>query len=1127
MKVSVFLLFLGVLNIYSLPTVSQNTKVSLSLRQATVKQVLNELEAKTEFSFLYNDNLVDVERVVNLEVRDNTMDKILDHIFANTDVQFRIIDQRIILTKKASESFTNVQQAEHRVTGKVIDVTGEPLPGVNVFEKSNPSNGVITGIDGNYSIEVSSADAAISYSYIGFEGQEIEVAGRGTINVTLVEETTGLDEVVVVGYGTQKKANLTGAVGTVKAEAVEKSVNANTVQSLQGKVPGLTIVDYGGAPGNQNLKMRVRGTTTLSNANNPLVLIDGVERSLGDIDPSDIESYNVLKDAASTAIYGSRAAAGVILITTKKGKVSDKVNVNYTYTYTNQKIGNHPKSMGLEDYLNLQLVSYGNNGIDGEAAVKNILDRNSKFDSTDPAYNGDINTIIGAYSALHGKDPYNYPTVHSWYDAMFDDAPMQKHTMAVSGGDTRLNGRLSANYTDQDGIMPVYNFKRTNVSGDVNWNFNRLKMNFKASMLDKKDVRPVSDNMHFLLHGTLWAVPKFPDGSYGGGDKNRNPLLWLEKSGTVEDQVTEYIFNWKGTYEFTDKLNYSLQLSNKDTELTREQFTNKGEYWDPLTGRKISGFDPVHNYYYILKASTRQTELINLVTYDNTFANHGVKAMIGHHDIKHTYDNLEGSRRDFYNNDLRDLGLGANDDTKANNSAFSTWSLRSFFGRLNYNFKERYLFEANMRIDGSSRFAKDNRYGYFPSFSAGWRVSEEDFYEVVRPYVDNLKLRGSWGQVGSQTVGLYSYYPTLNKGTYPFGGELSDAYYQSTDPNENLKWETTTQWNIGVDAGFLENRLSLGFDYWDKLTEGILLRLPIPGVVGLNANYQNAGKVSNKGWELALNLSSKHTSQFQWDVAFNMTDTKNKIEDLVGTGFYETSAEKNYRVNKEGWPVNSLYGYKVNRTYQESDFDANGMLLSHLPVPKDNRVYPGDLMYEDINGDGRITKDGDATFLGTILPRFTYGLNLNGAWKGFDASVFFQGVSDASVALQGALIEGGNWEGFTIDMATDYWTPNNRDARFPRPDKKGNKNTEPSSWWVVDASYLKLKNVQIGYTVPKVYTSKINVDKVRVYVSATNLWYISETKDWGLDPEVLNEYDGRLRFYPQTSQITFGVNVSF
>lgn len=1119
MKISAFILFVSMFNAVANQTYSQSTKVSLKMENASVKEVLKEIEHSSEFYFLYNNELIDVERKLNIEAENTEIKTLLAEIFKKQDVKVAVHDRHIILTPQQKDDI-------QKITGTVTDKSGGTLPGVNVVVKGS-GNGVVTNSDGTYEIAVKQGDVLV-FSFIGMSTKEVAVSSQTVINIVLEDNVAGLEEVVVVGYGTQKKVTLTGAVGTVKTEDVEKANSPNTVQALQGKIAGVTINDFGGAPGNQYIKIRVRGTTSLAGGNDPLVLIDGVERSLGDVEPSDIETYSVLKDAASTAIYGSRAAAGVILITTKSGKKNSKLKVDYGYAYTNQTIGNYPKAIGLKDYLKLQVESYGNNNRDGEAAVKNILKRNSEFNPDDAAYGGDINKIIDAYVAKNAEDPYKYPTHHQWYDAMFNDAPMQKHTLSISGGTKNISARFSINNLDQQGILPVYDYNRTNVSSNVKFDYGKFKMDVRASSLIKKDIRPMSENMHFILHGTLWSVPKFEDGSYGGGDKNRNPLLWMEKSGKLVDRVTENIFNWKGSYEILKGLTWTTQVTYKERNFRREAFKNKGEYYDKLTGRKISGFDPVHNTYNLTSSLTQRIEVTNILRYNTKlFDDHSVNALIGHNDTKNEYETMSAGRRDFYNNDLRDLDLGLNDETKTNSSGLSEWGLRSFFGRINYNYKERYLLEANVRIDGSSRFPDGNRYGTFPSFSAGWRVSEEAFWANIPDVFNNFKLRASWGQVGAQTVGLYAYYPTLSKTTYPIGGEEASAYYQSTDPNDKLQWETTTQWDLGFDAGFFNNRLNINFDYFDKTTEGILMVLPISGLVGLNANYTNAGIVSNKGWEFSANITSPSSSEFKWDATLSISDVKNKIEDLVGTGFYSTSAEKSYRVNKEGLPMNSLYGYIVNRTYQPEDFDENGILKPEFPRPKNGKVYPGDLMFEDLNGDGKITKDGDATDLGNTFPRYTYGLTLNAAYKGFDMSMFIQGVGKANVALQGAIIEGGNWEGFTVDLANDYWTPENTGARFPRPDKKGNKNTEPSSWWVVDASYVKLKNIQIGYTLPKNITDYIKLSKVRFYMGVNNVFYMSDTKEWGLDPEVVNDYNGRLSYYPQTRQYTFGVNVSF
>jgi TonB-linked SusC/RagA family outer membrane protein len=507
--------------------------------------------------------------------------------------------------------------------------------------------------------------------------------------------------------------------------------------------------------------------------------------------------------------------------------------------------------------------------------------------------------------------------------------------------------------------------------------------------------------------------------------------------------------------------------------------------------------------------------LNNLLIYETTWRKHSLNALAGYSQISNQEKTLFASRNDFYNNDVQSLSQGS-DASRGNGGVDMSWGLRSYFGRFTYNFSEKYFFEANARYDGSSRFTGNNKYSFFPSFSGAWRVSQEPFWASLSHIVDEFKIRGSWGKSGNQSVPLYSYFETLAASNYNFNNSSAQGIALATLANQNLTWETTTQTDIGTDLQFLKGKFGMTFDYFKKRTDGILLTLPIPAVVGLNPPPQNAGVVENKGWEFSLTHRS-NIGGLRYSVTGNISDMKNRIISLEGTGPYITGTTGNtLTVRQEGDPIDAYIGFKSLGLFQSKDE------VSKYPV-FDPATSAGDVKYADLNNDGKITT-ADLTVIGSDIPRYTFGINSNLQFKGFDMNIFFQGVGKANAIPEGALRQMGNWGAFALDMHKDYWTPENPQARFPRPVKEKNINTQMSDFWMINTAYLKLKNLQIGYTFPSAFAEKIRIQRMRMYVSGSNLFTISKATAYGLDPEFPS---GRVAYYPQLALYTVGVNVTF
>jgi TonB-linked SusC/RagA family outer membrane protein len=992
----------------------------------------------------------------------------------------------------------NALQASQQfiVSGKVTDAAdGTTMAGVSIAVKGT-TMGCISDENGLYTLNVSDATATLVFSFIGYQTREIPINGMSVVNAALTSEVTDLSEVVVIGYGTQKKVSLTGAVAAVQGEDLLNRKVSVVTQALQGEIPGLTILDLGAAPGKTNMTLRVRGLTTLSNSD-PLIIVDGLEQSIDFINPEDIESISVLKDAASTAIYGSRAANGVILVTTKRAK-SSKLAISYSGYYALQKSNNNPQHMGVRDYMELQNTAWINS-------------------AGYPIYTDEY---IEEYVAGTKTDPLRYPMPNTWYDVVLHTAPQLNNNLSISGGNESIKSMLSVRSFDQDGIIPNSNSKireirlntdyklsdKITVSEDFNYKYQTVLAPYNQD-------RSVFNRM---LQLSQFTVPQYPDGTYGISSDGHNPLMYAEIGGT-EKTLNDYLSgSVKGDWEIIDGLKFSTQFGARFMLSSQKTFQNSYEvydYYDPTILRKTVG----PNNLTESKSDIREITINNLLTYTNTWGDHYLSVLAGYTQISNVTKVLTATRYSFYNNDIQSLSQGANDGTKTNTGTDSQWGLRSFFGRLNYNYKEKYLFEANARYDGSSRFIGDNRYSFFPSVSVGWRISMEDFWQEFSNVVSELKLRASVGNTGNQAVALYSYYPTLSNYTYDFNGVAVAAYGQRTLANESITWETTHQTDIGVDAQFLEGRISFTADYYYKRTDGILLTLPVPGTLGLDPAPQNAGVVDNYGWEFLVGTRNSF-GDFGVSGTINLNINDNNVVDLAGTGPYITSryGTETRFITEVGYPINSYWGYRTDGYFQSDEEVASYPNIR-------SGIKPGDVKYLDLNDDG-IINNSDMVYLGRSFPKYTFSSNQEFSYKDITLSVLWQGAAGYWARVGGALCEMGIWGSFAADYVTgNYWTPDNRDALLPRPLKSDNRNINFADRDRVNGNYLRLKNIQLSYKLPASLTKKIGIGSIRVYVSKTNLLTWSKLKMYGVDPE--SQVGGRTESYPQVSLTTFGINV--
>lgn len=997
-------------------------------------------------------------------------------------------------------SIVTLAQTGITVSGLVKDEKGQALKGVSVTVKGG-TGGTATDDNGKFSLRVPGRDATIVFSYVGYDPQEMKAA-KDFLDVSLTPSGSQLNDVVVVGYGTQRKVSMTSAVAEVSGKELMRRPVNSLEQALQGKLPGLTVLDKGGLPGSANTPMVLRGVNTLytaedlgSAAVSPLVLIDGVEQPFSNINPDDVESISVLKDASSTAIYGSRASNGVILITTKRAK-GGKAVINYNGYYAIQKAVSNPQPMDLESYLRLENLAYKNVG------------------SNPPKPYRDQD--IDAYVQGHATDPLHYPLPYDWYSRAFHTAPQTSHSISISGGSENFRGRASLRFQDQDGIIDNVNSKvaEARVNTDIKASSSiTVSMDMDYRYENSRNPYGLANILQFMTQNGIWAVPQYPNGDYGGGTQGNNPLLLIEKGG-YNKQASDYLFaSLKGVWQIAKGLKFTTQLSTRSTNTYGKLYQNTWATHDSTLVKKQN----LHNSLTESRNRSRDFTINNLLDYSVDFGDHALKLLAGYSQISFTSNTLSAYRQDFYNNDVQSLNGGADDATKTNNGLDASWGLRSYFGRVNYSFKDRYLFEANARFDGSSRFTGSNQYSFFPSFSAGWRISQEKFWEGLKDKVNELKLRGSYGKTGNQAVSLYSYYSTLSLVSYNFNNLPVQGYIQSAIANPDLTWESTAELDLGLDASFLNNRFTLTVDYYKKRTSGILLTLPVPGTLGLQAGPQNAGKVDNTGWEFSVG-SRNRFGNVGFDANISLAINSNKVVDLAGTGpfYYGTDQNPRYTI-QEGYPIYAFWGYTTDGLYQSDAEAAAGPFYTRA-------AKAGDVRYVDMNKDGKIDA-ADQGYLGNTFPKYTFGGSFNISYKSFALNIALQGVAKSSVRMAGANGQGGNYEGMVPDIYTNnYWTPDNPNAEFARPTKQDLRNQTNNDRLVLDGSYLRFKNIQLLYTLPAAWMKRFTISQATVYVSGTNLITFSKLNRWHLDPESMS---GVQNYYPQVSMFTVGLNLSF
>lgn len=999
----------------------------------------------------------------------------------------------------------DMTQQQKSVKGTVTDATG-PVIGASIIVKGT-TNGTVTDFDGNFELpEVNKGDV-IQISYIGYQTHEIKYTGQPSLQVKLVEDSQNLEEVVVVGYGVQKKVNMTGSVSQVDSKALESRPIQNVSSGLQGMMPGVQVTSGQGRPGQDGATIRVRGVGTLNTAD-PYILVDGIETgTMNSVDPNDIESISVLKDAASAAIYGSKASNGVILITTKRGKTG-KARISYNGYVGIQRPTETIDRLSSYDYarlFNQSLVAEGLNPRFSDDDLKKFKD---------------------------GSSPYTHPNT-DWYNEAYQTGVQHSHNVSVSGGTEDVKYMGSVGYLHQTGVLP--NSERQQFNGRTNLDMklnSRLTVRLNLAYIKNDYSDPNSSYaggssdqiLRQLNRIAPWIVSRYEDGTWGT-ISDGSPIAWLDVNQTVDRKNQNFSGTLAADYKIIDGLVATVTGSYVNNQQHYRAFQKFIQY-NP--NKKTEPNKLNENYYGWHRASFDA-----LLNFDKSFGQHNLKAMAGWHTEKFDYSENTMERKNFPTNDLTDMNAG-DASTQKNNGYNRELAMVSWFGRVNYDFAGKYLLEGNIRSDASSRFADGHRWGYFPSFSAAWRLSEENFMEDAREWLNSFKLRASWGLLGNQDA-LSDYYPWMNtyslNANYPLGGSLQTGYYQASYKLNTISWEKARTWGVGFDAT-INNKINVTLDYYDRRTTGIIMDVPVPQEFGLGAYKDNVGEMANRGVEALISYNNKW-NDWSFGVTANMAYNKNEILDLGSEDANEEgmSDPNNGNMRREvGRALSTYYAYKTNGFFS-SDAEAQAWMDKYAGQPGypfGNRKFKGgDLIYQDTDGDGKITAK-DRTFIGSTNPKVTFGLTLNAGYKGFDLSMVFSGAAGVRRLINQEAT--GYFLGDDSHPATvwlDAWTPENLNAKMPRV---AYNTTSPSlssnvmsDFWIQNASYLRMKNLQFGYTLPKKVLSSVGIQNVRFYYSVENLFTIHNMLI-NVDPEIPSE---RASNFPLTQTHAFGVNVTF
>ena len=1136
-KISTFMLFIGILTISAENILSQQTEVSISLKNATLKKVISEIEKSSAYVFLITDEArEELNRKTDIETNKESINSVLDDILKNTNLKYSITGRQVSIYKstnakeKTTEKLevTEPVQQKRRVTGNVVDEKGETVIGANIIEVGT-TNGTVTDIDGNFVLEVEN-NATIKVTYIGYLEQEVATSNQASFNIKLVEDNQALDELVVVGYGVMRKKDLTGSVAQLGNDSFKDLTVSHATEAMAGKLAGVQIQQVGGQPG-QSATIRVRGAGSITASSSPLYVVDGYPlgvQNLNMINPNDIESIEVLKDASAAAIYGSRAANGVVLITTKSGKEGG-TRVSLDMSWGMQDVTRRMDLMDAQEFSEFSREAFNNN----------YLDHFPNASANDP--------VSGRPTGYR----YRYPSVYDdssfmesvgsgtdWQNEIFRTSPLQNYQLTVSGGNEKSKFLFSLGYYDQEGIIINSNYKRYSARAKIDSQINSW---LKAGI----NIAPSYNNSNKSIQGH-WASDGVVNSALA-----TSPIVPVRNKDNTWASQSMYAVASDG---LTGVPNAVALTHIRDFDTNLSLFTNgyvelkplknlivkstigadireyRNEYFRPSTIPNNGNIAPLPS----TERRARETSYESLnwlnentVTYLGSWDKHELDILGGITAQKNVYRYTQATGSDFPNDKIQTIN---NATVKSSTSSRSSWTLLSYLARINYRYNDKYYFTGSIRADGSSRFGSNNRYGYFPSASVAWRISQEDFMKDI-DWMTDFKIRSSYGITGNNNIGDYAAIGIMQNANYVLGsnsGNIVNGASKRSFSNQNLTWEKTRQADIGIDMSAFNNRLSFSFDFYNRLTTDLLMNVDIPTITGFSNAMQNIGKMQNNGAEITISGVPFNSKNFGWNISSNLSVNKNKVLALGPTGdpVFGDGGAGTTHITMIGKPIGSFYGYKAIGVFMTEDE------LKNYPHFSDTQV--GDMRFEDVNGDNKIDAD-DRTIIGNNMPDFTWGLTNSFNFGAFDANFSLQGVVGNEVLHLGRRFytQGEGNQNQLREMLNRWQSIENPgNGQIPRANSQPTgQNNAISTRWVEDGSFLRLNNLSIGYSLNTSLLNKLSLQQARIYITAQNLFTITNYS--GFNPETSFREDNATApgtdygMYPLSRTYTLGINLTF
>lgn len=1104
---------------------SQTKKMNINLNRATISNVIEYVEENSEFVFLYSKDELNVSKKVDIDLKNATIQEILDKMLKDEPVSYDVYERQIVIRSSESPG-TNASQADKKINGVVKDQSGAVVPGATVFVEGT-SIGTITDADGKFELNIPGSASSIMVSFVGMRTQEVSVSGKNTLTVVLSEESIGIDEVVAVGYGTQRKSSLTASVGSINAEELKGAPVANLTNTIGGRISGVLFTQVSGEPGHDISKIYIRGMGTTGNTR-PLFIVDGIPRDFSQLDPNSIESFSVLKDASAVAPYGMAGANGVVLVTTKRGK-SGTPTLSYNTYYG---IQNPTK---LTEFVN----SYQ------YASMMNAADDNQNIPH---AYSAD-----DLQKFQDGSDPYLHPNHNVFDELITKNTPIMSHNIQLTGGADRIKYYVGLGYIDQKGMWGPSKFKRYNLIANIDaqaTKTTKFSISMNGRVEDGNQPGVWVEDIFYQSFRTPPIAPLLYPNGLPGGYIGRTAWGNIHTSGYKKD-VTTALYTQIGLEQelsFIKGLSAKAVFSYDPNYHVYRAWQTPIPYYtadvtkNPVEYKQAGNDGPAKPRLTNTLDWGQQFSYQGYLNYQRTFGKHDVSGLIVLEARNSKYVTFSAARSNF-DIGIPELNNGSSASTDISNSGYSAeGKQRSALYRLVYAYAGKYMVEASGRYDGNYYFAPGERFGFFPSFSAGWRLSEEGFIKNNFAWIDNLKIRGSYGESGALAGAPFQYMSSYNiNGTSAvLGGAVRQGLYENSEPNPYITWERAKKSNIGLEATLWGGLFGFEADYFFEDRSNMLVNptVIVPKEYGIGLSQVNAGAMENRGFEFSANSKIKVNNDLRFDLSANFSFARNKLTQVFESS--DTYDNPNRRIT--GRPIGTLFGYKSLGYFQvEDDLNGNGIIDpgTEWADQKNGTLYPGDIKYQDTNGDGKLDAT-DAVVIGrSIVPEIVYGFTPSIIFKGFDLNLLFQGAANRDFYLtQSAQLPFANSSSATTDQM-DYWTPENTNASHPRITTQPSTNsTAYSSHWVRNGNYLRLKTVEFGYSIPKFILNKIRIQSARIFLSGQNVFTLTKLKNF--DPEMsdtkfsvgMDAYRSEASnatgwYYPQQKVFTVGANITF